>query len=403
MKKKLFLFLILLITALAWNFDRLLGLAVKPVLEGKLTSLFGMPVEFGSLAVNPFTGRVGASEVRFMNQEAFSPGPHLDIEEMEFDIDFLRFRRHHVLIPHLRLKKFLYFIESIPYGKGDSISNVGTWVRHIKKKPGGGSDSEDWKVTIPEILIEDGAFVFKKAGPKKKKFIFRNLNGFLKGFEWPTAEPAYLAQEVLLDGTFGEEEAPMRLRGKANFATSRVSFDVEGEIENGAVEKHPFVWQGLPIKVTGGGFFLKTKMVCVTRQLEVDSVLTLKSLQFVPKQNPSALIWGLPLMGSMGFLQSEKTIRLEVPVKGDIADPQFGFAGAFQKAFQESLKRYTNAGVDLLRAVPVKTGEIVVAAPTRMIGEIEKISSTLVRNIPSIPSLVPASSAAEEEKGVKSK
>lgn len=396
MKKIIILIFLILLAVSVWKFERLLGIAVEPVLEGKLTSLFGMPVQFQSLKANPFTGWVKASSVQFLNQAGFPPGPHLNVKELEFRIDFPElYQEKHVLISILLLTRPLYFIESVPFGKKDSISNVKTWVRHIKKKKSQGQEKrkeeqeegeKKWKVTIDEIVIRDGTFIFKKEGKNRKKFVFQGLNGFLKGFEWPTPDPAFLGQEVQLEGAFGEERAPMSLKGRANFATSRVSFNIQGEIQNGDVEKHPFLWEGLPMKVRGGKFFLKTKIVCVKRQLEADSVLVLNSLELAPKQSASTLIWGLPVMAAVGFLQKEKAIHLQVPVKGDISDPQFGFTAAFQKAFQDSLNRYTKTG-----------NEMLTAAPKRVFGEIGKISNSIVRNMPSLPSLGP-SPAPEQEK-----
>jgi hypothetical protein len=107
----------------------------------------------------------------------------------------------------------------------------------------------------------------------------------------------------------------------------------------------------------------------------------LHNLNVKAKRTASALFWGLPLLGSIRFLETQAAIDLHVPVEGDISDPKFGFTPAFRRAFQESLARYTQAGIKILRS-PVRLvaerGEAVVEAPAKIVGNLMRNAAPLL-------------------------
>ena len=86
-KKAFWIFLLMLFFAYLTH-DRLIGLALQFPLESKLTDLFGMPVTIKGLRVRPLAGKVTAARVTFLNQPEFEAGPHLDVQGIDFDIDF---------------------------------------------------------------------------------------------------------------------------------------------------------------------------------------------------------------------------------------------------------------------------------------------------------------------------
>lgn len=371
--------------------QRISGFAAEGYLERLLTRLFNMPVSIQGLKINLITGNVSCSRIRFMNQPQFSPGAHLDTA-LDAHVHFLEFFKKHVFIDKIVLKKAYYYIESVPNGKDSTHSNVMTWWNYMEGEddpppPPGAPPGEPtkWWVTLPWIEVRDSTFLYFGIRPdgSRKRFLFQSMNGYLKGFEWRTPDPAKLIQEVKVKGVFGDSKAPFWIEGRSNFATSQISFDLKGEIQDGAVTEYQMFLEGLPIKVSGGTYDLRSHSICVKRQLTSYNDLTLKKLQVTPGGAPTDLIGGLPLTGWVNFLKTQEKIHLKVKVKGDIRDPKFGFTEAFRKAFQRALVLHAKTGVKVLNPIQIvtTTGEIVSETPVKVVEGIAKIPD-LFKHIP---------------------
>jgi hypothetical protein len=380
-----FLILLFLLTV-----DRLVGMFFEPRLEHALTDLFGMSVSVQGLHIHPLFGHAAASRLTFINQPEFAQGPHLDVRGIKFDIDFLALRENKVRIRKLYLNRPFYLIDRIATEQGPK-NNVKTWVQHIKQKmranksaqaPWEDSQTKAWEVRIDKIQIGQGTFIFHDRSRKEseRKFVFQNLEGFLQGFKWPTEDPSDLVQEVKIRGTLGEQyPAPFWIEGHANFATSHVSFDLDGLIEEGNVLGHRQLWEGLPIEVVGGQFEFKAHVVCLQRALESENELALKSMRVKPGPATTDKIWGYPLKAWVAFIQNQKRIDLKIPVRGDITDPQFDFPQAFRAAFQKALRERTKSGLKLLtqgaEKLATQTQQIVLETPTKLVNSLGKLTS----------------------------
>ncbi len=368
----------------------LIGAVLEPILSKELTNLFGMPVSIRGLRADPLYGRVWASRVIFMNQPEFAPGPHLDVKGLKFDIDFWALTQKRVLIGTIFLNEPYYFIDRIATPKGPN-NNVSTWVDHIEGPEDSSSTNSgpsQWKVSINEIVLHNGTFILNDTSSEeaRKKLVFEKLNGSLVGFKWPS-DPAQFPQHVRLQGTFGEKyPAPFWIEGVANFSTSKVGFDLKGEVPEGHVMDHRLLWEGLPVQVTDGKYQLRVHTFCKLRNLKSESLLKLESLKVTPRASAGGLMWGLPMMASIGFLESQKAINLKVSVHGNIKDPKFEFTKAFRKAFQESLARRTQNGLGLIRKGSAKiasgTEDLMRQTPTRLAEGWEKMTNLVSTVVP---------------------
>lgn len=331
-----------------------LGVVLEPFLEAKLTALFDMPVTIEGLRANPWTGDVRASGIQFSNPPFFSGRPHLKTGTVVFRIDFPALLEREVRIETVVFEHPFYLIERIDSGF-ETITNIKTWIRHIKtrkKKPSSGPAKKTWQVDIQKIVLRHGTFIYQDFSHEinGSYFVFSELDGFLRGFHWPAEDPAVLAQHVEVRGVFGETfPAPFEIKGNANFATRHVGFDLEGKIPDGDVREHKRLWEGLAVTVEQGRFALDSHSVCLKRDLKSDNALTLKSLEVVPAPSAAGKLWGIPTQAAIGFLQEQEAVQLKIPVYGNIEDPKFDVAKAFRDAFQEALRRNVVKGVKLMK------------------------------------------------------
>lgn len=384
--RTMILLVLLLICCGIYYRQRVIGILLERPLEVVLTDLFGMPVRMEGLQVDFISGDIFASRLTFRNQKKFPPNHHLDAVNLRGRLNFKAIKEKQVLISYLDFDKVHYQIDRIA-DAGHKTTNVQTWWRHIKyerkkddrPKPPSKPDGKRWLVRIDTVQIRNGSFIFDdQSGDMNNRFVFRELNGYMTGFQWPT-DIEKMPQEVVMKGLLGDKyPAPFELKGKANFPTSRISFDFDAKIVEGELQEYQRFWDGLPLQMQQGKFHLNLKLICQQRKMRSENELTLKELKISPPPSVTGVIWGLPLIASINFLQSEKEIHLRVPVEGDVADINFDFPKAFRAAFQEALRGHTSNGLKLLAAGPAKlvegTQQVAMKAPQKIAEGIEKIS-----------------------------
>ncbi len=376
---------------------RLLGWWLEPKLEDRLTRLFELPVHIEGLLVYPWPGGAEARRLTFENEPVFSQETaHLDVAGVWFDISFMALKEKHVKIRHVLLHEPVFVIERKLDYEGDPRNNVAVWgarlaekVRRARERRQG--KPSGWEVSIGTIEIEDGTFIYQSRlnGEVQQELVFRKLDGRLSGFHWPTANPAILEQQVQLQGVFGELfQTPVHIEGGANFATSRVSFDLKGSIQDGNLALHPAMWEGLPLIVKKGTFDLKVHAVSHLRELSAVNELMLYSLEVDTGPKAGDVFWGLPMMAAVDFLRTQEVIRLEIPVRGQLSDPEFEYHRAFRRAFQEALQKKTAKGVEKVKESAAWLATGVVRTPQLMVEGLEKLK---------LPAEAPAQGQPTEE------
>lgn len=380
-----------------------LGWYWEPRFEKILSDLFGLRVEIQGFYLHPWPGKVRADRVTFHNPPDFRQEPHFDVQGLEGDLDVFALRDQHVLIHRLKFRQNVFYLER-KLDQAAPSTNVTAWYRHMRsliesrrvsEAPTLGLPRKRWQVDIETLQLENGSFVYVKYGKPNSevKFVFQRLEGHIDGFRWPSEDPRKMGQVFTIRGTFGElYRAPFWLEGEANFATRDVSFDMKGEIRDGELAVYHSLWDGLPVRVAGGRFSLKTHVVCLLRELKAENEFVLSALQLNVGPKPQDKIWGFPLKVWVDFLQSQDILRLEIPVHGRLEDPSFEYHQAFRKAFQESLHQKTQAGLEPFKTsasrlaagaqgvleVPVKVLEL----PVRAVGELGKATASAVQGGP---------------------
>lgn len=354
----------------------LIGLGLSAYLELKLSYLMGVKVNISGLAVDPFSGRVTARQVYIGNPKRFSSRPHLKAE-VEAVLDMKALRDKQIIMKSLILRD-IYFLIERNSEKDPTVTNIKVWIAHVREKKANKNDGPEnragkkWRVAIERGIIENGSFVFEnRAGENiKKLYTFQNLYGTIEGFDWPTPIPEELPETVRMKGTIGTTPpAALQINGRSNFASRGIDFDLKGEIRGGGMVDYKFFFKGSPLKVTGGEYDLDAHAVCRARELKWENDLVMRDLRLKPKSAVS-LIRGLPTLGYIRFLESQKSIALKVPIEGNITNPET--RPEFGKAFQQSLNRYAEASKDLITAPVKKVAEPVGALaekPVKAVGE----------------------------------
>jgi hypothetical protein len=384
--KKISLPLILVFLLLWFGLPAALGAYLEPRIEKTLTDLFGMKFSVDRLRVNPLSGMVSGSSVVFGNPPGYSDRPHLIVSRMDVRLLWPSLFRKDIRILRIDLDHPVYYLERREFEPGRRVNAASAWWNYIKsrRKPSPPNDDKRWTLLIDHIKIHRGTFIYHETnfdGSLRKRFFFSQLDGYYDRLSWPTVSPSRLSQPVRLAGLFGEKyPAPFWIEGRANFITSQVSFDLNGQIDRGNVLEHRRIWEGLPIDFVRGGFSLVSHTVCVRREMVSKNLLVLRDVRVVPDAHPTEFIWGVPMTGVVAFIQNQRRIRLNVRVRGNIKDPRFDFQLAFRRAFERALERRVERGVHLITTAPGliarQTFDLVGQAPERVIEGLRGIVGT---------------------------
>lgn len=395
MKKFFFVLFMSLVTAFLMR-AQLLGIYLDPIIEKQLTEIFAMPIVIDGLRADPITGNVRINRLRFLNQPEFSTKPHIDAKEIKTQVDVKALFHQQVLIEEITMNELNYSIER-KVNLGKAISNAKMMARGVKKfrrlrkekkqkelealglkedpTPG-----KDWIIRIRSIHFFEGSFEYRGEtdGQVTSEYYFKNLKGVLDDFRRPS-DPSVMNQTAKVQGNFGHlYPTPFWAEGKANFENSDISFNLKGKIQESPIDEYHKIFEGMQIQVNGGTFELEMEALCVLDQLTANMKLILKNLKLSEPPGVAQMLWGLPTLATLRFLETEKTITLNIPLQGVISDPKFDFGIAFQVTFQEALKHYTLSGIQFLREGPIRlamqTQGLAAAASGKIAGGLNQAS-----------------------------
>ncbi len=361
----------------------------RPALALRLSLLFNMRVTMDNLDLDWGSGEVTVTNLRFHNQEGFVQRPHLFVAQLRFRPDWPQLLNKNIRIQKIELYRPVYVIER-KLTQEDVSNNVKMWWHWIKshRRPATAgafsflSHEKKWNLLIDRINIREGEFLYHQYGGGKpeRKYYFRSIHGHLSGLIWPDPQPEKLDEEVFLKGLIGERHpVPVEVKGHASFATYQISFDLSGKVRNGSVIDYEHLWSGLPVNLQSGSYDLDTHVICLRRNLRSHNTLVLKDLDLKSRRSLSGTIWGMPVKTWVRFVESEKRLRLNVPLEGEISSPSLGSGEAFNEAFQEALRQKTVRGIQFFtngaEQIASQTESLVRETPGLFVGSIEKIAS----------------------------
>ncbi len=368
MKKiRVFLIVLVCIGLLGMACDRLLGMAVEPFLEKVMTRAFDMPVHVSGLRIYPWSARVEADEIQFLNPPGFRRRDQFTAKGITCILDLSVIKNKCIRIRSAHFREVLFAIESYTTPQG-SRNNVWLWYHHMgldendpplppRAMPHPDNIGEDsWRVQINRLDLDNGTIIFDdRRDSSDQRWSFEHLRGYWTGFDFLSdyTSPTF-TETIQLEGTFGSNPpAHFKGGGPCQFADGD-NFNVDIEITGGSIAEYDFLMAGVPGEVTGGTFDLKSHFLVVEGDLKSEHRLMLKSMKFAAPTATQKLL-KYPFSGLQLLLEDQKTVALHLRVDGYIGDPKFGVYSAFAKAFQKALFDKTKAGI---------TGTVRIAAST---------------------------------------
>ncbi len=192
------------------------------------------------------------------------------------------------------------------------------------------SEENDWVIDIKEVEIIDAqtSLTDKSIKPNYHTELSK-INGKIKGLSSSNLSKADINLSGLLD-TYGK----LKIDGQINPLSEKAYTDISINIENLSLENFSsYSGQFLGFPITRGKVDFDLNYKLNESLLKGINDITFKQLQFGDK-TPSKDAISLPLKLAVSLLTDGKGImKINLPVSGNIEDPEFSYGGIVFKAF----------------------------------------------------------------------
>ena len=208
--------------------------------------------------------------------------------------------------------------------------NIGEIIEAPEEPDEEDKNTDDWKIEIKQIEFIDSQtqFIDKSIKPNYQTELSQ-LNGSIKGLSSTNLSKANVDLTGVLD-TYGN----ISITGQINPLSEQAYTDLAINIKNVDLQNFSSYsgrYLGFPIERGKADFTLNYKLN--QSLLKGVNDLTFKQLQFGSKTNSEEAI-SLPLKLAVTLLTDGKGImKINLPVSGNIDDPEFSYGGLVFKAF----------------------------------------------------------------------
>ena len=209
-------------------------------------------------------------------------------------------------------------------------------------------EGEPWQVSLPSILISKSALDFKDESlPLDFQTVIGNLNGDITGFS--TAPDSQMT--VDLKGTV-DGYAPVILAGTAHPFKEMPALDMGLSFEGiDLVLLTPYSGTYAGYAIERGLLNLDLKYSLADNRLQGDNRVVVDQLKLGERIDSEQAV-DLPIELALALLtDANGVIDLEVPVSGNLDDPQFSLGSVIGKAFVNLITKAVTAPFNLLASL----------------------------------------------------
>ncbi len=267
--------------------------------------------------------------------------PLMSCEKVEIDRFELYLDRSVARLSSLRLDR--------PYGRvevrSDRSTNIDSLLVETAENAEVAEATPAWSVVIGGIAVDDGAMDFSDYSlPLQFATYITSLDGTVSTIDTASTEPA----DIRLEGQV-DEFGLARIDGGINVMDPTLDADVTVEFRNLAMNNlSPYSAGFAGREIDAGKLDLDLRYLVKQGILDGQNKIVLRDLELGDSvDSPDAV--SLPLDLAVALLKnSEGVIDVDLPVEGDINDPEFRIGGVIWKAFTTLITKVVTAPFKLL-------------------------------------------------------
>ncbi|MGD8346241.1 MAG: DUF748 domain-containing protein, partial [Lysobacterales bacterium] len=296
------------------------------------------------LNYDPAEGLTSVGEMQLTELQASdieTNQPLMSCERVEIDRFELYLDRAVARVSSLRLER--------PYGRMEIRSDRSTNIDSLLVDAAGNEEAAEatpaWSVVIGGIAVDDGAMDFSDFSlPLRFATYITSLDGTVSTIDTASTEPASIRLEGQVD-----EFGLARIDGGINVMDPTLDADVTVEFRNLSMSNlSPYSAGFAGREIDAGKLDLDLRYLVKQGIVEGQNKIVLRDLELGDTvESPDAV--SLPLDLAVALLKnSDGVIDVDLPVEGDINDPEFRIGGVIWKAFTNLIVKAVTAPFKLL-------------------------------------------------------
>jgi hypothetical protein len=322
--------ILLLLAILFININPITSFITEQVIIYQIEKRVTFKASCKSLKANIFTDRVVIEGAKIISSHQFGEEPFIYIPKIECYFRYKLLPQKKIILDDVIYYQPEVFLERNPEGK---------WNFPEKKK----YRKKHWLFAQPRYMVKNGKITFKDGKISKEPLIteLRNIN--IQATDFSNRIPAGAKYTATGQIIRGKAKAPFHMEGTQDSFKKPFSFTFYLSFEN--LDLVPFdLYQRelTSCRVMRGIMDWESDWKCEKNRVDSMNKIFLKNLDLQPilGMKPSLIkVMGMGPATLATVLKDERgRIRLNIPVKGDLSDPEFKIGSAVMKALLKSIQ-----------------------------------------------------------------
>ncbi len=354
-----FVVILLLFVILFININPITSFITEQIIIYQIEKRVTFEVSCKSLKADIFTDRVIIEGVKIISSNQFGEEPFIYIPKIECHLRYKLLLQRKIIIDDVIYHQPEVFLERNEEGK---------WNFPEKKK----YKKKYWLFAQPKQVVKGGKITFKDGKISKDPIITELRDIDIEATDFSNRIPAGAKYTATGQIVYGGMKTPFRMEGSLDSFVRPLNFAFRLQLKDlDLLPFAPYQREITSCKLVRGRMDLETELKCEKNELDSMNRIVFKDLELQPLlgAKPSLIkVMGMgPATLATVLRDNQGRVRLNIPVKGDITDPDFKIGSALLKAFIRAIQEtivgpfssiakivFTKEGVSEIYLVPIE-------------------------------------------------
>ncbi|MBU4310558.1 DUF748 domain-containing protein [bacterium] len=355
----IFVLIFLLLAILFININPITSFITEQITIYQIEKRVTFRVSCKNLKADIFTDRVIIEGVEIISSNQFGEEPFIYIPKIECHFRYKLLLQRKIIIDDVIYYQPEVFLERNPEGK---------WNFPEKKK----HKKKYWLFAQPKQVVKEGKITFKDGKISKEPVITELRDVDIEATDFSNRTPAgakYIATGQIV---YSGMKTPFQMEGSQDSFVRPLNFVFQLHLKDlDILPFAPYQREITSCKLVRGRMDLETELKCEKNKLDCMNRVVFKGLELQPLlgARPSLIkVMGMgPATLAIVLRDDQGRVRLNIPVKGDITDPDFKIGPALLKALIRAIQEtivgpfssiakivFTKEGVSEIYLVPIE-------------------------------------------------
>ncbi|MCG2675831.1 DUF748 domain-containing protein, partial [bacterium] len=326
----IFVLIFLLLAILFININPITSFITEQITIYQIEKRVTFRVSCKNLKADIFTDRVIIEGVEIISSNQFGEEPFIYIPKIECHFRYKLLLQRKIIIDDVIYYQPEVFLERNPEGK---------WNFPEKKK----HKKKYWLFAQPKQVVKEGKITFKDGKISKEPVITELRDVDIEATDFSNRIPAGAKYTVIGQIVYSGMKTPFQMEGSQDSFVRPLNFVFQLHLKDlDILPFAPYQREITSCKLVRGRMDLETELKCEKNKLDCMNRVVFKGLELQPVlgARPSLIkVMGMgPATLAIVLRDDQGRVRLNIPVKGDITDPDFKIGPALLKALIRAIQ-----------------------------------------------------------------